>query len=335
MNYTDALIAITQSRVKSAVHWRSLGVVEAGIGLLARAFLNAESNHKFVTPGLMACLIRELLTEGNAYSYLETGIGRSPRLVPATSGYVIGDYREWWYRLNLGGPSQTTTVFSHQDGVIHVAFAPTPGEPWRGRAPLDIAQDTSTLAEAIERDLHYETQVPIGRLIPVPEGTDHEKVIVPLKADLEQLKGGVAFPETTQAGYGTGPAAAPRADWQPHKLGPEYDRGVIEARQQTNAIVLMGLGIPPSLILGGVKEAAAREDWRRCFHGTILPLAGMFVYELSRKLETEVTFDFSKLAAADLASRARAFQSMVASGMDISKAATLSGLVLQEEESEE
>ena len=53
--------------------------------------------------------------------------------------------------------------------------------------------------------------------------------------------------------------------------------------------------------------------------------------ELSLKLEAEVRLDWSELRAADVASRARAFQSLVGGGMSLSDAAAASGVLLKEE----
>ena len=53
----------------------------------------------------------------------------------------------------------------------------------------------------------------------------------------------------------------------------------------------------------------------------------MLAAELSAKLEAEIKLGFSGRFAADLAGRARAFQSMVGAGMDRAKAAGLVGLM--------
>ena len=52
--------------------------------------------------------------------------------------------------------------------------------------------------------------------------------------------------------------------------------------------------------------------------------------ELSEKFEFPVSLNFDSLMASDISGRARAFQSMVGGGMDITKAAALSGLMVEE-----
>ena len=50
--------------------------------------------------------------------------------------------------------------------------------------------------------------------------------------------------------------------------------------------------------------------------------------ELRRKLDApDLTLTFDRLFAGDLSGRARAFQSMVGGGLDVEKAAALSGLM--------
>ena len=61
--------------------------------------------------------------------------------------------------------------------------------------------------------------------------------------------------------------------------------------------------------------------------GAVEPVAGIVADELSRKLETPVAFDFSRLWAHDLAGRAQAFKGLVAGGMALEDAARISGVM--------
>ena len=69
-----------------------------------------------------------------------------------------------------------------------------------------------------------------------------------------------------------------------------------------------------------------REAWRLALFGVLSPLGRLVETELRAKLG-DVTLDWSELRASDLSGRARAFQSMVGGGMDVSKAAGLAGLM--------
>ena len=81
-----------------------------------------------------------------------------------------------------------------------------------------------------------------------------------------------------------------------------------------------------SSLFGGIQAAAVRESWRLALFGVLSPLGRLVQAELRAKLG-DVTLDWSELRASDLSGRARAFQSMVGAGMDVSKAAGLAGLM--------
>ena len=74
-----------------------------------------------------------------------------------------------------------------------------------------------------------------------------------------------------------------------------------------------------------------REGFRRLLHSTVMPLAKIVSEELTLKFETPISLSFDGLFAADLAGRARAFQSLVGGGMAVEKAAALAGLLQAEE----
>ena len=81
-----------------------------------------------------------------------------------------------------------------------------------------------------------------------------------------------------------------------------------------------------SSLFGGNQAAAVREAWRLALFGVLSPLGRLVQTELRGKLG-DVTLDWSELRASDLSGRARAFQSMVGAGIDVSKAAGLAGLM--------
>ena len=81
---------------------------------------------------------------------------------------------------------------------------------------------------------------------------------------------------------------------------------------------------------GGSQAAAVREAWRLCLFGILSPLGRLVESELREKLEDTVTLSWQELRASDLSGRARAFQSMVGGGMDISKAIAVAGLLVED-----
>ena len=64
--------------------------------------------------------------------------------------------------------------------------------------------------------------------------------------------------------------------------------------------------------------------------GAVEPLLGIVGAEVSRKLETAVSFDLGGLRAHDLQGRASAFQRLVAGGVPVNEALATSGLLAEE-----
>ena len=89
--------------------------------------------------------------------------------------------------------------------------------------------------------------------------------------------------------------------------------------------IISALGIPAPLFRG-TDGVSAREAYRLLLVTTLQPLAQLITDELTRKLETTVKIGFRRLQAADVQSRARAFGSMIAAGVDEQTAMAVSGL---------
>ena len=75
-----------------------------------------------------------------------------------------------------------------------------------------------------------------------------------------------------------------------------------------------------------------RRGARRFAHTTIEPVARTIAGELAAKLDTPgLAFDFSAIWASDLSGRSRSFASMVKAGMDLTQAASLAGLMVDDD----
>ena len=93
--------------------------------------------------------------------------------------------------------------------------------------------------------------------------------------------------------------------------------------------VLAACGIPPAMFQKA-SDSGQREAYRRWVALVVQPLARLLQFELSSKLEVDIGIDLAGLWSHDLSGRARAFQSMVGGGLDVAKAAALSGLMESE-----
>ena len=250
------------------------------------------------------------------------------RLQPAASWDVHGDVDEssWRYRVNTPAPSSTVTKMVDAAGVVHPRFETDPARPWRGVSPLESAVLAGRLSAETAAALGDESSMPRGAVVPLPiDGGD--PTLDSLKADLRGLSGKLAFVESVKTMAGGAASNAPAADWKTQRLGAEPPAALVELYGAAGADVLAACGVPATLFATGGDGAGRREAMRAFAFSTLAPLGAIVSGELSTKLEADVSLSFDRLFAADVSGRARAFQSMVGGGMDVSKAAALAGLM--------
>ena len=321
---------------------RALGALEVACGFWARAFASAKVTPEnnitaSLTPSKLALIGRQLCRRGEAIFQIKV-MGSKVYLLPAGSWDIEGQPEEesWIYRLSVFGASIHRTEYSGSEGVLHFRYATDPGNPWVGLSPLAFAKDTGKLAASLEKRLGEELSGLVARVIPLPQSPDEddENETDPsprdvLKKDISKSKGETFFVETTNSGWGEGQVAAPQQDWQQKRIGPDPPEALEKIRTAVQETVLACCGVPLELAELG-QGTAGRETWRRFLHATIDPLGKLVAEELSRKFEFPVTLNFDSLMASDISGRARAFQSMVGGGMDLEKAAALSGLMVEE-----
>ena len=178
--------------------------------------------------------------------------------------------------------------------------------------------------------------VPVGNLLPVPDNTgpgggdsSEGDSLVNLKKDLREARGRTLLVPTTAEGWGESMAAAPRQDWQQKRIGANPPEALEKIRGSVGETILACCGVPVELA-EPEQGTTAREAWRRFLHATIDPLGKLVSEELTEKFEFPVSLSFDTLMVSDISGRARAFQSMVGGGMDVTKAAALSGLMTEE-----
>ena len=124
-----------------------------------------------ITPAFLADLARRLFTSGNAV--YEIVINEGISLVPASDFEVAGSVGRWVYELETPIPGQSRVARRRvaEDGVVHVRINPSPSEPWRGRAPWQLARVSASTLAYIERSLESEVMVRSAIIIPMPDGS--------------------------------------------------------------------------------------------------------------------------------------------------------------------
>ena len=334
-SYTDALVSLIVERSSGATLARpaATGALEASASIIARCFASADITapdqfRAALGPGTLSLIGRSLIRSGEILFSIEVRDGRVV-LLPAASWDVEGDAdpETWRYRLVLGGPSRTETVeLAAASETIHVRLQSDPEQPWIGVAPLASAALAGRLSAETMQALSDEASGPRGVLLPIPvDGSD--PTIATLKADIRSLRGQIALVESTSSGWaGDSATQRPGGDWQSRRLGASPGAPLIEQASLASREVYSACGIPLGVVID-TEGTGQRESFRRLLHGTVVPLAKIVAEELSLKFEADISLAFHSMFAADLSGRARAFQSLVGGGMDLAKAAALSGLM--------
>ena len=152
--------------------------------------------------------------------------------------------------------------------------------------------------------------LPLALFKPDPRRTPARKP-KRLRGDLAALKGKTALvPSMATAQGRRGPPAA-----------------LVSLRGDAERAILAAYGLQPELAYGGGQAAALREAYRQFVHLSVAPIGRAVAAELALKLDTPgLAFDWSGLMAADVASKARAFQALTGAGMNTKAAAAAAGL---------
>ena len=342
--FTDAVVSalLAQAAGGTGADAGATAALEAAAGAYARAFALCEVTPvtpatAALTPALLALGARDLIRRGEFVWQIEVAPDGRVRLLPGGSWDVRGgpDPATWTYRLDLFGPSGNTTRLLPGAAVLHGRYSFDPARPWWGVSPLGWARLSAKLHAATEDALADESAGTRGHLLPVPEGPaedgdddDTEDPNAQLRADILGMKGRTLMVETTAGAWKGDQADRPRHDWQPRRIGANPPQGLTLLRSESALAVLAACGVPPSMVDGRVDGTAQRESWRRFLHGSLLPLGELLADELGAKLDAPgLKLSFDRLMASDLSGRARAFQSLTRGGMELAKAAALSGMM--------
>ena len=335
-SYTDTLVTLLTQQASGSLQSNPLatGALEAAAGVVTRAFASAVINGPApytagLTPACMGLIGRALIRDGEIALAIDVQDGET-MLWPAADFDIFGHYdpATWYYRLNLAGPSRYhTRTEVPAEGVIHCRYLVDPARPWRGIGPIESAALAGKLSAETVKALSDESSGPRGSVLPLPGTDGDDPTVDKLKRDLKTLRGSMALVESMASGWQAGDdsRSAPK-DWEQKRIGAEPPQSLVNLNAQASQEILMACGLSPALF-DAKAAAASREAWRQALHAVIAPLGRIVEQELRMKLHPAISLDFDRLMASDLQGRARAFQSMVTAGMDVSKAAALSGLM--------
>lgn len=333
---TEARISAIEAEAHSpASDPEALGVAEACAGLWERSLAAATVAPASlalspVSAAILALAGRGLARRGEAVFLIDTSEA-GIRLVPAAGWDVRGgaDPETWRYRVDLIGPSVTTTQNVAGQAVLHFRVGCDPRTPWRGKGPLKRGESTAKLAAKIETSATVEASMPIGRFLSIPLNPDQAQ------AQEKQLARTGAF-VVTGVGQGTVTQDAPNSRFSPVAYGPKPDQVLEALRTRAGQDVAAAYGVPPVLLASTGDGAGQREAWRRFWAATIAPLGSLIEAELQDKLDPAASVQFEALRASDedgrsraVSRRAAAFKTFTDAGLERAEAARLAGLDLE------
>jgi len=316
--------------------WEKSAAAEIAAGWWSRALALAEvspanTRTACLTPLQLATIGRRLALSGQFVARLAVD-ARGVDLVEAWSWDVTGrrDPSTWRYRLTEAGPSVTESRHVPAAGVMHVRYAWRPSTPWIGLSPAAAAVNGAGIVGGIDRQLSGEAAGPSGYVMPAPdvggdESDDGDDPMVTMRGELRDLAGGLTLAPTMAAGHGAGPGAAPRDDYRARRFGMDPPERMVELRRQVLGDALHAYGIPP--VVGDERASAqAFREARRVFLSETMPAIGNLLASQAAGPLGVPDLAFTFPAAGDIATRARAINSLVQAGATFADARSIVGL---------
>ena len=326
--FTDAIVAALASGVSgNAASPAASAALEAAAGHISRGFAVAtvegapDMVRDALTADVLSLIARNLIRRGESLFLIEIN-NAGLALRPAGSWDVRGgwDPSDWWYRLDLFGPSGNVTRFVPSASVVHLRYATDPARIWRGVSPMGFAAETGALHAGVQNALRSDMRAVPATVIPMPQQREQpddadDDPLGPIKRALLGAGGKSVFVETTTGAHGQD--AAPRLDWQQKRLGANPPETLAALLSQTSNMVMAAAGVDP--IIAGLSRGdgtLAREAYRRFERLTLQPLARLIQTELRSKLDSpDLTISFNSLRSSDFAGLARAYKALKDSGM--------------------
>lgn len=325
--YTDAvyerILATAQGEGEKDVAQTS--AAEFGVRYMGAALAMATVDPPLpvITPSVLFGIGRSLMCTGESAWLIE--VDDELRLTEATVKKVRGGHRTdtWRLALEIDTPNGLMTEEVPALSAVHVRINPAVGRPWTGQSPLALAGYSGSMLANIDTRLRDEANTPVGSFLSLPDGVSSD-VVQGVASDYRKSKGGLVTIERSAGGWHANPNGVGTANLV--RFGPNIPATSLQAHKEAATEVLGVMGIPGILMHGG-GGSEMREAYRQFLTMGVQPLGAVVQQELSHKLDMPIGLNFSRLAAADTANRARAMASMVAAGMPMDQAQELADLM--------
>lgn len=315
--------------------------VELSVGFYARAFAAgvveaSDRVKRFFPSSVLASIVRDMMEQGESI----WGIDITPEMqriqrLHAVVCYGGANPRDWKYRAILPGPSKQTHYRGLADGVLHFRYASRSESPWRGQAPHELADLSTTAYKGNLAVLSQEMRTPVGSIITAPMQRDGvgEKKSDAFGMNVSENEAASRFHDARgrlllieQSASTWGDKGTPARDIVPHRMGPEPPAELITMLSDLRMSIANMYGVPSALLESQTSSTGQREAWRRFLHGSVQPVANTVADEIREKLGGDVSINFDALYASDIMGRARAYGSLINAKMDDAEARKFTGL---------
>lgn len=290
---------------------------EAAAGFIGRCLAQATVRpaHDAVTAQWLNRVGEDMVLRGAHLSEIVVTDG-VPLLEPAASWSSADENGD---RVNIARMNGTN-VNLPASGVLFIPWAQHPHIPFAGVGPL--SNIGGQVHAGVGRSLGKETRLKTFGAVPVPQSNKTETNTVMQEA--KEADGRLMLVKSTAQGWAhDGPGGAPKGDWVQRRLGPMPPKEIIDLFDSSFVQVLAACGLPAELFTGG---GQGRETYRRAVATVIEPLGSRLAEAVNGAINANVKLTFSRLAAADMAGRARAAQSLTQAGWSPQEAAEAVGL---------
>ena len=327
-NSDGTRLADSHSAENRAIPAQATFAVESVAGLFARAFGQADvrpndsDDLNRLRGDLLSNIGRQLIRTGDVVvDRLTFKIACGVEIAGDTA-----DDTKWAYRMEFATPSGSYEVTRLGSDVYHFRYADDPNGV-QGLGPLDLSPTSAAMAGYLEDRLASECATPNMRVLrtinPNVHSVDYQDARQDdLAAAVHQARKkpgavSVIFQSPNDLGGSNRPDEI-------HRLGPDVPAALVSLRQDVTASLLASMGIPYAVFERS--GAASREALRAAIQTSVKPQADRVAREIARKTGLDVSLDLTAFASGDIASRARAVQSLVNAGVDMNIALVMADL---------
>ena len=192
------------------------------------------------------------------------------------------------------------------------------------------AKDTSAAIAGLEAILSREARASHGAILGLPaspqvDESGHQTPLDLLRADLGRARGKTLIMESPSQWQGNQPGSVKGGAVDLTQFGLQREL-IDKLRTAAARDVLSACGIPLGLVTSEGDGTKSRESFRQFMASSLQPVARLIAEELSQKFETNVSFSFENLFAADIAGRARAFKQLIEGGLSAETAGKNAGI---------